>query len=404
MRSVNWALLGLFSLACAGGDPSALGRVSVDTLSNGVRQIVSEGPAGWRDTTGWQLVEVARIGRGNDPTDELNDPQDVSLGADGAIYVADVSPAVIRKYSASGTFLHSIGHDGDGPGEFEAAYLSVLGGYVVVQDPRAARATVFDTGGRYLRSWHSVCCGRWPLAVDSSGNVGLSTDPPVDATTGGPQPYDRLVRWYRADSTYVDSTLIRAGTGTSGRTVRPAPGMLLVASIPWAPEQVTAFQPDRRMFVGFSDGYRIAVTGRQGTDTSALFGRAWTPTPISEATREAEVAREGQRTAAITQVMGGGVNGGGLQAADLPTEAAAFDWMGLDGAGDLWVRLPLPGDSTRSLFDVFDPDHRWLGQVSGSSLLAGSRMRLVGDRMVGFGEDEEGNPVVVVYRIERGGK
>ena len=65
------------------------------------------------------------------------------------------------------------------------------------------------------------------------------------------------------------------------------------------------------------------------------------------------------------------------------------------------MRTPVPNDSTRTLFDVFDPDYRWLGQVSGSRYLGRWQAQLIGDMMVGQGEDEEGNPVVVVYRIER---
>jgi hypothetical protein len=41
--------------------------------------------------------------------------------------------------------------------------------------------------------------------------------------------------------------------------------------------------------------------------------------------------------------------------------------------------------------------------VSGSRLLRSYSAKLVGDRMVGYGEDEEGNPVVVVYQIRREG-
>ena len=46
--------------------------------------------------------------------------------------------------------------------------------------------------------------------------------------------------------------------------------------------------------------------------------------------------------------------------------------------------------------------YRWLGQVPGSKYLARWQASLQGDRMIGQGEDEEGNPVVVVYRVDRG--
>jgi hypothetical protein len=175
--------------------------------------------------------------------------------------------------------------------------------------------------------------------------------------------------------------------------------MQMSTSIPWLPSIEFAFLPDRRMVYGFSDRYQLAITTRNGADTLGLFGRTWTPTPIADAMRTAEVER---------RIKDAGDNWderllrNSFLVSDVPTAAPAYDWIGVDGDENIWVRVPLPGDSTRTLFDVFDTQHRWLGQVSGSKFLGSWSIQIIGDRVVGRGEDEEGNPLVVVYRIERG--
>lgn len=395
------ALLSCFMVAaCARGDAAtSLGHVTVDTLPHGVLRTMTQAPVGWRDTLGWKLVEVARITGGTEGPGELIDPQDVTIGGDGAIYIADNSPAVIKKYAPDGSFLHTIGHEGAGPGEFNATYLSVHAGVLLVHDPRLARASAFDTSGKFLRSWITVCCFYGSYPTDSGGAIGLSTMAPRDSAAGDHQPYDHLVRWYRPDSTLIDTVLVPSGPEVKRWVIRQGKNGIMSTTIPWVPGQHIAFLPDRRMLVGYAASYQVAVTRDQGKDTTALFGREWTAVPISDAMRKAEVERRVRQTSGFVDTA---VVRNAFQLSDVPTTAPAYDWLDIDGAGDTWVRIPVPGDSSRSLFDVFDAQHRWLGQVSGSRFLRSWSLKLEGDRVTGFGEDEEGNPVVVVYRIERG--
>lgn len=385
---------------CAPGEAAtSLGHVTIDTLPHGVVRTLTQSPVGWQDTLGWKLVEVARIAGGTDAPGELIDPQDVTLGDDGAIYVSENSPSVVKKYAPDGTYLHAIGHEGAGPGEFNAAFISVHAGVLVVQDPRLARASSFDTSGKFLRTWLTVCCYYGSFPTDSGGAIGVSTMAPRDTAAGDHQPYDHLVRWYRPDSTLIDTVLVPSGPEVKRWVIRRGKSSMMSTTIPWVPTQIISFLPDRRMLVGYAGDYRIAVTRGQGKDTTALFGREWTAMPISDAVRKAELQR---RVAQTSQFWDTTMVRNAFQLSDVPTSAPAYDWLSVDGAGDIWARTPVPGDTTRSLFDVFDPQYRWLGRVSGSRMLRSWGMKLAGDRMIGFGEDEEGNPVVVVYRIDRG--
>lgn len=400
MRLTRLLLVVSCTAACARGEAAtSMGRVTVDSV-RGIPRIITEEQVGWRDTTGWKLVEVARISGGTEAVGELIDPQDVALGDDGSIFVSDNSPTTLKEYTAAGRFVRTIGREGQGPGEFAAAFIAVRGARLFVHDPRASRTSLFDTAGTFIRTWPTVCCAFGPLALDSAGHVGLPAMPPRTNGPDAAQLFSRMVKWYGADSTQVDSTLVPSGPDTKRWIIKSGKNNMMSTTIPWVPNQLTNFLGDRSLLVGYATGYQIAVTDRTGKDTTSLFGRAWTPTPIPEEVRKEEVERRVVQTAKYWDERA--VRNAFLLS-DVPATAPAYDWFGLDGRGDIWVRTPVPGDSTRALFDVFDPTHRWLGQVSGSGLLRAWGMRLSGDHMIGYGEDGEGNPVVVVYRIERGG-
>jgi hypothetical protein len=383
---------------CAGGDAgTSIGRVVVDTLPDGTPRTMTELPVGWSDTNGWKLVEVLRLTGGVEGPGDLVDPGNVAIDAAGRIYVADNAPASVKQFNADGTYLRTIGRQGQGPGEFTLALIAVSGGDLFVHDPQNQRTSLFDTAGRYVRSWTTSCCAMAPLELDGEGRVGVAGPPPSAAVAGDRNPYFRSIRWYRADSAITDSTLIPSGPVVPLWTVKEGRRQMSLP-IPWSPGSKFGLLADHRVIFGFSDRYQLAVTRGDGADTVALLGRTWTPTPIPDAMRRAELDRWVND---IKKYWDENIVRNTLRLEDIPVAAPAFDWIARDGQGDLWVRTPVPSDSTRSLFDVFDPAHRWLGQVSGTKYLGRWQTAMVGDRLVGQGEDDAGNPIVVIYRIDR---
>jgi len=387
--------------ACAQGEAaSSRGRVVVDTLADGTPRTITELPVGWADTSGWKLVEVARLTGGEEGgAGEIVNPQDVTLDGAGRIYVSEQDPAVIKQFNPDGSFLRTIGHAGQGPGEFSTAFIAVGGDKLYVQDPSAQRASVFDTAGTYLRSWPSFCCYWMPIETDSAGNVLLQGMPPSTAVVDDKNPWQRTVRWYRADTTVADTSLVPTGPEEKRWTIKRGKTGVMSTTVPFQPRMQFTFLGDHRLVSGFADRYLFAVTQKNGADTVAIFGRSWTAAPVPEEVRTSTLNER------ITQTMKYNDEAAvrnAFQLSDIPTTAAAFDWLGRDGAGNLWIRTPNPSDSTRTTFDVFDTEFRWLGQVSGSKYLRSWSVGIVGDRVIGQGEDDEGNPIVVVYRIERG--
>jgi hypothetical protein len=90
-----------------------------------------------------------------------------------------------------------------------------------------------------------------------------------------------------------------------------------------------------------------------------------------------------------------------VKLADVPTSAPAFTAIGVDGRGNRWIMVDPGDDASHTWFDVFDSTGVYLGKVPGPPGLVGWRMTWGGDEMLAYLENDEGEPAVVKYRIQR---
>jgi hypothetical protein len=363
-----------------------------------VVEVRNDGPSAWIDTNGWKLVETTRLGgAATTGAGELIRPQDVTMDAAGRLYVAESDPALIKQYDSLGRFIRTIGRNGSGPGEYGTAFLASRGGHLFVHDPRGSRTSLFDTAGRYLTSWKSACCYWMAIDAGLDGTVSVPTFSAPPPGTTGPNPYTREYLRYDSTGTLRDSILIPSGPEGKfwfiGSDLQHA---RVITSVPFVPEAVMGLAPDGSVLRGWSGGYRIVVS-RTGIDTAAIFGRAWTPVPIPDAVRSAAVESQVRNFKAYDQSLVRAA----FHLADVPTTAPSFDWIGQDDRGYRWIRLSQPADTTGTLFDIFDRSGAYLGQVAGSTYLRGYALHLAGDHLLCIGEDADGLPLVIVYRIDR---
>lgn len=377
--------------ACAGTEAAPLSVATIDTLPGGIVEVMSPGPTAWADTSGWQLVPAGQLEGGIGMPGELIDPRDIAVGDDGAVYVADSDPAVIKVYDSTGAFVRTIGREGEGPGEFQVAYLAVRDGHLLVQDPQLSRASLFDTAGGYIRSWSTTCCYFGTPAMDDQGRITLlaMNTPDMHASTVLYR-YDTLgtmLDTLRLLEPEVEVPLWTLSEGNMRRMTMP---------VLFSPANLFGYRRAGGVIQGWSGNYRL-VASETGRDTLRVFGRAWTAEPLDDARRDREYE---ERMAPIIQ---GGADEvtvrNQMSKDDIPAHLPAFEAIAQDARGAIWVTLDT--DSALARFDVFDSAGVYLGRVNAPGSIPAWHAAWGRDAVYVRGEDADGFPRVARYRIVR---
>ncbi|MGH7573797.1 MAG: hypothetical protein ACREM1_01525 [Longimicrobiales bacterium] len=89
--------------------------------------------------------------------------------------------------------------------------------------------------------------------------------------------------------------------------------------------------------------------------------------------------------------------GGRIDVSRIPELKPVFDDLILDDADYLWVRLVTHDDTV--VFDIFDPEGRYLGAVDAPRELTAITPVIHGDRFYAVVTDSLDIPYVVRYRI-----
>ncbi len=384
----------LLLAACGSVTHPRLAVAKVDTLPGRIVSVTSPGPTGWADSsTGWKLVPAGTIGGESGTPGELINPQSLAVDDAGRVYVSDNKPTIVKVFAPDGRFLHTIGREGEGPGEFRVAFVATYGTRLVVHDPRISRTSVFDSSGAFLKSWASSCCYYMQITVDTAGRVyvpGMVT-----------KEQKRMINFtrYSLDGVVVDTVSVpRPEQEQKDWVIKFGKGNMMSTSVPATPQMTSAVNPAGGVLYGFSSDYRIAVSPT-GRDTVSLFGRAWTPVPVTGAWRHATVQRMITDQSKYTPEA---AVRAAFQEGDIPSTFPAFDAISVDRQGNRWLRLPNATDSVSTHFDVFDSTGRFLGPVTVPRMLTSYGGLAWGrDELLAILETEDGVPVVQRFRLER---
>jgi sugar lactone lactonase YvrE len=105
------------------------------------------------------LLTLGKPGIAGAEPDRFNQPSDVAVAADGAIFVADGhdqgSNARIVKFSKDGKFIKTWGKRGSAAGEFDTPHGLAFDprGRLFVADRGNNRIQIFDQEGKFLEEW-----------------------------------------------------------------------------------------------------------------------------------------------------------------------------------------------------------------------------------------------------------
>ncbi len=386
MRFRSLLVFTVLFAACQADASSGTGWAgTIDTLPGGIPMVKNPDRGLWKPGEAWRVVEEARIGtESGDGPASFSQIRAFEVDRAGRIYVLDSEAQEIRVFDSTGAWVRTIGRKGGGPGEFKQA----IGmrwdpaGRLWVVDQANGRFSLFDTAGTLLTSYTRLTNGvfTWDWGgsfVPGHGLVDIAYSPGMERQA--------LVLLDSAARATPDTFPVR-------RFDAPAfeisdKNRHISANIPFAPALDWLIGPAGDFWYGISDSYRIVHRRLEG-DTLRIIEKAWTPVRVTQAERDTAL----QRYEWFTR------QGGTVDASRIPDTKPAFERLTVDDRGDLWVR---PGGAPAGLYDVFDPEGRYLGVVHAGVNLKYQRPLIRGDHLYAAVVDTLGVPYMVEARIER---
>ena len=309
-----------------------------------------------------------------EPEYELAGVSGVIRLGDGRVAVANMQANEIRFYDRTGKFIKKVGRRGEGPGEFsQLMALHRMNGDSIIANDSRGRYEVFSDQGDYVREFRfSNDRTVNPMAWFANGMAIVGNTRIVDQR-------DRLGTWI--DS--IEIALFDA-RGNKVRTVGTFKFLLQGkrAEVPYS--QPMTFGPRAvvaafggKFYYNFTDDYEIDVFSADGS-LQRRIRRAWTPIKVSKEDLDnyrfgfVNAPDERGGTSDSWKAFREKRYGETMFAETFPAHGS----MRVDRVGNLWVqenRRPAreaqpsrfyDAGSTPIEWSVFNPDGRWLGQVT----------------------------------------
>ncbi len=366
---------------------------TIDTLASGELVVRNTDEPLWDEADMWQFVEEIRLG--TDADDEgpiFGEIISFDVDAQGWVFILDFQTQEVSVFDSDGEYVRTVGGTGAGPGEFEQALAVDISpnGEIWVMGMLYAQLSIFDPHGSYLRS-------------DPVGNPGIGLTP----YSGG---FDSMGR-YNAVVMVFDENGESQVMARFDQSLTP----LDTIAIPETSVEREAFThvtarfsiAERIPFQGSFD-WRFSPTGNLWTLTTKEYELVEL-TPLGETLRR--VSRDHDPVPVTEEEMDGVreefqwfINRGGtVDWSRIPDTKPAVVSFFCDDEGNLWVKrqAAMPGYEDL-LFDLFDPEGRYLGELRLPFPLHSDPEPIVRDGMLhGVTTDDLGAPNVVRARIEK---
>lgn len=393
------AIVALFLavVASCGGDggSSATWSGTVDTLPDGRVAVLSESPL-WTEGARPVFDEELRIGSmmGEGPG-TFGEVRDLLLDEEGRIYVLESQAQEIRVFEPDGAWLHTIGRQGEGPGELKNAATMGWGpdSLVRVVDYGNGRISDFRRDGTFVTS-HRQQAGfvmyPWPGVFGRDGGL-INVSPSM--RDGEFEPV--LVR-YTPDMQPTDTLAIPSDEGDQEFFELSSDSGRMRASVPFGAGLTWGLDPRGYFWIAPNTAtYEISKVSPAG-DTVLTIRRPSDPHPVTSAEVDSAVATLKWFTD----------QGGKVDRSKFPSTKPAIRRVFAPGDGHVYV-VPVTDEfgsgylTTSDALDVFGPDGRYLGRLDLPEGMRTSNPEPVfhGDHVLAVVRDELDVPYVVRYRL-----
>lgn len=348
---------------------------------------------------GWSLEEQLRLA--GTPQQEFGAVTAVAADRDDNIYVFDAFAQQVHVFDSAGAFSHSIGRQGEGPGELANAANIGVGpaGRVWIPDLRPPRISLFERDGTFLtaipREGYSAT-GTWDRPVDADGNyTDWKVRFPGEDTGAGIAEVQRspvVLRWdgEAGESAEADSFPPLEFTQEMAQIGgREAPRVF------FAGRTLSALDGRGAFWFAHSREYRVYKRSLEG-DTLLVVALDAEPAPVAEADVQAVRDHYASRPSRYAEDY---INA-------LPTEKPVILAIFADGDGNLFVMPETRAAKGGTAIDAFGPDGAYWGRAElpqpvGTTLL-GTRPAYATDRyLLLAGVDTVGQPYVIRLGIRR---
>lgn len=352
------------AMAAACSDAGRERAVSTVRDSAGVEIVENERPS-WGARDGWRVdadptVEILG-GRGRPLFNVIG----VVRVDDGRVVVANQSSSELLLFDAAGRFLHSIGREGDGPGEFrDISHLVYCGGdSITVYDRRTLRASVLTLDGEFAGSFAPpslVEHGVWPRVIACRPDgatlvVGWGRSPPSEAGPRRSRPIAPVLFLAGVDAR---PALLGEFPGNEWQVWVDAEGTGWRGAAPFG-KRTSIVLGDSSVYVALGDAHEIVEHDRAG---SVLRRIRWSASAVP-VTREDRSAFEAAlldslpaERLRLTKSL--------IRRIEYPEHMPSHGEVMIDRSRHLWVEEYRWRDDDPASWLVFGPRGRLLGAVA----------------------------------------
>ena len=324
---------------------------------------------------------------------------DLEIGDDGSLFVLDGLSRTIRVFDQNGAEVREFGGRGQGPGEFEQPGMLAWGpdGDLWVVDLRNGRLSAFSPEGELRGAYQPRDLPiLFPFALTFSAPnrlrwVGVSSPDPANPAAAWVETELRDGVFGPVDQSplpFVEWPLLFEHRDDETALVLP---------VPFSGEPLFGFDPEGRLWYGYSGGPALHRWS-SSDDIELTLITDLPPMPVTDADRDEALAHE--ELAEVRDRLG--TAGVSEMAGLIPTNKPYYEAFFFDEVGALWIMRAEAGvvDRETRTIDIYDQDGAAMATTS-TALAPAPRPRARDGLVAGVVRDHLGVESIGVYRVLR---